>query len=349
MKVNKPRMVTPPPAISTTRSKSRRILFLAIPPIEEIDLFGPVSAFLGANRSSHATNDTYHVDIVSGTTGNEFAGHSGIGLLASTHYSAASGAIDTLVVVSGRDTEAVLAPELLRWLHSAAKKTRRTVSICTGAFALAEAGILNHRRATTHWSWAKTLARRYPLVDVRADAIWTRDDNIYTSAGVTAGIDLALALIEDDLGPAVALDVARGMVVFLRRPGGQAQFSVMLEGKQPTSPTIRELKIWMLENLDKDLSVERLAEQAVMSPRHFARIFKDDTGFPPAKYVQNLRLEQARRMLEGNATSIARIASLCGYGDAQLLRRAFQRELGVTPGEYKQRFQTNSFVSGSVP
>ncbi|MFC5472767.1 GlxA family transcriptional regulator [Paraherbaspirillum soli] len=343
MTIKKNNSLPPPSHARNPVHHVRRIMFVAVPPIEEIDLFGPVSAFLGANRcAGHASQPTppYRVDIVAGTAALNVAGQSGIGLLTGQSYSQVSGAVDTLVVISGRETGTAHEPGLLSWLRDMTQHTRRIVSVCTGAFLLAEAGLLDRRRATTHWALAASLATRFPEVKLEPDSIWVRDGNVYTSAGVTAGIDLALALIEDDLGAATALEVARGMVVFLHRPGGQAQFSVTMTSRRPGSRPLRQLQVWMLENLSKDLSVERLADQVAMSPRHFARVFKQETGITPARYVQSLRLERARQMLEENAWSMERIAAACGYGETQLMRRALQRELGITPGEYRERFHT---------
>lgn len=321
---------------------SRRILFVAVPPLEEIDLFGPVSCFLGASRIAGKMGPAYQVEIVAGAEASTIEGHSGLVLLAEKSYSEVSGPIDTLVVASGREAHLPHDKNLLAWIAQTAARSRRVVSICTGAYLLAEAGLLDQRRASTHWQWTEHLARSFPAVQVQPDAIWTRDGKLFTSAGVTTGIDLALALIEEDLGSDIALQVARGMVVFLRRPGGQAQFSVALDKHQPASPSLRDLQLWIAEHLDSELSIERLANHMAMSPRNFARVFKEEIGETPARYVQRVRVEQARRMLEQDVCSLERIAAACGYGDVQLLRRALQRELGVPPGEYRERFRTRA-------
>lgn len=321
---------------------TRRIVLVAVPPLEEVDLFGPVSCFLAANRESQAMTPPYQLDIVAGTEGNNIAGHSGIALLSTQCFTEVSGHIDTLIIASGREAHLSHSKKLLNWIRQTAARSRRVVSICTGAFLLAEAGLLQQRRATTHWQWTQQLARSYPAIQVQADAIWTQDGKFYTSAGVTTGIDLALALIEEDLGSASSLQVARDMVVFLRRPGGQTQFSVALTKRQPESPSLHQLQLWIADHLDSDLSVERLAEHMAMSPRNFSRIFKQEIGETPARYVQQVRVEQARRMLEQDVSSLERIAATCGYRDVQLLRRALQRELGVSPGAYRARFRARA-------
>ncbi len=318
---------------------TRRIVFVAVPPLIEVDLFGPVSCFLAANYEIQALAAPYQIQIVAGTEGKNIAGHSGIAVLASQSFTEVSGAIDTLIIASGHEAHIPHDKKLIKWISQTAERSRRVVSICTGAFLLAEAGLLQQRRATTHWQCTARLAQRYPGTQVQADAIWTQDGNIYTSAGVTTGIDLALALIEEDLGSAISLQVARNMVVFLRRPGGQTQFSVALTKRQPESPSLHELQLWIAEHLDSDLSVERLAEHMAMSSRNFSRIFKQEIGETPARYVQQVRVEQARRMLEQSTSSLERIAAACGYRDVQILRRALQRELGVSPAAYRARFR----------
>jgi transcriptional regulator GlxA family with amidase domain len=200
---------------------------------------------------------------------------------------------------------------------------------------LADAGLLDGRRATTHWHWRDELARNYPRVTVDPNPIYVRDGNCYTSAGVTAGIDLSLALVEEDLGRTAALHVARMMVVFLRRPGGQAQFSATLAAQTRDGGSLGELLAWLPDNIQRPLSVDALAERAAMSPRNFARVFRREVGSSPAKHVEDLRLEAARRQLESTARSLAQVASTSGFRSAEILRRAFMRRLGVTPGQYR--------------
>jgi transcriptional regulator GlxA family with amidase domain len=255
------------------------------------------------------------------------------------------GPIDTLVVAGGAGVRDASGDERLSsWLRLAARRSRRVTSVCTGAFLLARAGVLEGRRATTHWAACAALARAYPTVRVEPDPMFVRDGNVYTSAGVTAGIDLALALVEEDLGPAVALDVARSLVLFVRRPGGQAQFSATLAGQAATRPGIRELQSWICEHLDADLSVPALAERTFMSPRNFSRVFVRDVGSTPGAYVESVRVERARTLLETTALQVDAIAGACGFGTVETLRRAFWRRVRVNPSEYRERFATAEVV-----
>ena len=251
------------------------------------------------------------------------------------------GSIDTLLVAGGAGTRrAASDPRVIRWVRDAAARSRRVTSVCSGAFVLAEAGLLDGRRATTHWEWCDTLAQRYPAIDVERDAIFVRDGNTYTSAGVTAGMDLALALVEEDLGAQRAREVAQQLVVFLRRPGGQSQFSAQLAAPAAERRPIREVQDWIAANPAADLSVARLAERAAMSPRNFARAFRAEVGMTPAAYVESVRVEQARIALEASDAQVETIADHCGFGTVETMRRAFHRRLGVGPAAYRSRFQS---------
>jgi transcriptional regulator GlxA family with amidase domain len=212
------------------------------------------------------------------------------------------------------------------------------MSVCTGALLLAEAGLLDGRRATTHWTMCATLAERYPQIRVEPEPIFVRDGPIATSAGVTAGIDLALALVEEDLGRDAALQIARHLVMFLRRPGNQAQFSTQLRGQVAQRDSLREVQQWIADNPAADLAVAKLADRAGLSARQFARAFTSETGSTPGRYVDRTRLESARRLLAETSDGVDQIARACGYGVAETMRRAFQRELGVSPAEYRHRF-----------
>src|SRR5207302_9769105 len=218
------------------------------------------------------------------------------------------------------------------------RTARRTAAVCTGAFLLARAGLLEGRRATTHWSAAAELARRYPEVRVDAEPIFLRDGDVWTSAGVTAGMDLALALVEEDLDRDAALAIARHLVLFLRRPGNQSQFSATLAAQQPDREPLREVQRMVVENISQPHTVEAMAARANMSPRHFARAFRAETGITPARYVERVRLEAARRRLEDGADPVATIAAACGFGTPETMRRSFLRALGVAPAEYRRRF-----------
>jgi transcriptional regulator GlxA family with amidase domain len=230
-------------------------------------------------------------------------------------------------------------PDLVAWLRDNAPKAKRQASVCTGAFLLAAAGLLDGKTVTTHWAHCAELAAQYPEVTVDPDPIYIKDDTLATSAGITAGIDLALALVEDDLGRDVALAVARAMVVFLRRPGSQAQFSAQLSAQFADRQPLREVQQWIAEHPGADLSVPTLADKASLSPRQFARAFAAEVGMPPGRYVDRSRFEAARRHLEDTADGVEETARACGYGTPEAMRRAFVRALGVSPAEYRRRFR----------
>ena len=244
-----------------------------------------------------------------------------------------------LLLVPGGEGARRRDPDVVAWLRDNAPRARRLASVCTGAFLLAEAGLLDGRRVTTHWAHCQDLAAQYPDITVDPDPIFIKDDTLATSAGVTAGIDLALALVEDDLGRDVALAVARQLVVFLRRPGSQAQFSAQLAAQTATRPPLRDIQHWITEHPSADLSVDTLAQRASLSPRQFARAFAAEVGVPPGRYVDRARLEAARRRLEDTAADVAATARACGYGTPEAMRRAFVRALGVSPAEYRRRFR----------
>ncbi|NBM17025.1 GlxA family transcriptional regulator, partial [Streptomyces sp. GC420] len=230
-------------------------------------------------------------------------------------------------------------PRLVDWLRAHAPHADRLVSVCSGALLLAAAGLLDGRRATTHWTLCDRLARLHPAVEVDPDPIYVRDGHVATSAGVTAGIDLALALVEEDLGREIALTVARHLVVFLRRPGNQAQFSTHLAAQTASRAPLREVQRWIAEHPEADLSVEALAARANLSPRHFARAFTAETGTTPGRHVEQVRLEHARRLLEDGPRSVEEVSRASGYGTPEAMRRAFVRTLGTAPAEYRRRFR----------
>jgi transcriptional regulator GlxA family with amidase domain len=247
---------------------------------------------------------------------------------------------DTLLVAGGSGARAAVDdPGVVDWIGRASRRAKRTVSVCTGAYLLAAAGLLDEREATTHWRHCDDLAQRYSTVRVDPDPVFVRDGDLWTSAGVTAGMDLALALVEEDLGPEVALAVARQLVVFLKRPGGQSQFSSALSAQQAARPALRELQAWIAGHLDEDLSVPVLADRAHMSERSFARAFRREVGQTPGAYVEALRVEQARALLESGAPSLDAVAQSTGFASAEVLRRAFHRRIGVSPAEYRERFR----------
>jgi transcriptional regulator GlxA family with amidase domain len=315
---------------------SRRIVVLAFPQLQSLDLTGPVEVFSLANRS--CGREVYAIEVVAASR-EPLVSSSGLRLTPDRAIRACRGPIDTLVVPGGSGVrEAASSPELIGWLRRAAGRSRRVASVCNGAFLLAHAGLLDGRRATTHWAACAALARDFPAVDVDPAPIFVRDGDVYTSAGVTAGIDLALALVEEDLGRSVALQVARALVLFIRRPGGQAQFSAVLAGQEAERSSVRELQAWVADHLAEDLSVEALAARALMSPRNFARVFSREVGVTPAAYVARVRLERARALLETTDCQLGEIARQCGFGTVETLRRTFARELAVSPSDYRSRF-----------
>ena len=324
---------------------TRRVVFVAVPPVQLLDLVGPYETFSWVAHlqpeDDPALRGGYCVEVASTEHAPLVRSSCALGVAAHAHYGDLSGEIDTLLVVGGEGARTAADPQLLAWLRRTAPRVRRLGAVCTGAFVLAAAGLLDGRRAVTHWQWCDRLAREYPCVRVDPAPLYIRDGNVYTSAGITAGIDLALALVEEDYGAAVALRIARELVLFLRRPGDQSQFSPALARQGAERRPLRDLHAWMLTNLDQRLDVETLARQAAMSPRHFARVFAREFGVTPARYVAQVRVEAARRQLEGGALGVAAIATTCGFGGADVMRRSFVRLLRVTPQEYRERFQTN--------
>jgi len=313
-------------------------VLLVIPPVEELDLIAPVEVFGAANRLIRPGKPVYSVEVAASTTNREIEGEYGLRLLAQMHYRKVEPNPDSVLVICGTGARHTRDRHLLGWLSAMASQARRIGSVCVGAYLLAEAGLLDGKLATVHWKYARELAISYPRVCVDPNPIWVQDGNLYTSAGISAGIDLALAWVEQDHGSAAALKVARELVLFLRRPGGQDQFSAMLSAQALETKPIHELQIWMAENIERDLTVERLARRVAMSPRNFARVFAREMGITPSRYLLQLRVEAARRLLEQTDKSPAQISAACGFSSADLLRRAFRRLLGTTPHKYRSHF-----------
>jgi transcriptional regulator GlxA family with amidase domain len=314
-----------------------------------LDVVGPAEVFTDANKL-RGGGLAYEVGIISAAEDRSVPTQIGVPILAQRTYRELRGPVDTLLVGGGEwPPDKRHSPDFLTWLRAQSKKVRRLGSVCTGALVLADAGLLNGRPATTHWNWCNELIQKHPSVKVDANPIYIRDKNIYTSAGVTAGIDLALALVEEDLGAAVALQIARMMVVFLRRTGGQSQFSATLAAQSCESQPLRDLLAWMTDSVTEDMSVASLARRASMSPRNFARLFTQDVGESPARHVENLRLEVARRQLETTSWSLEEVANASGLGSAEILRRIFARRLGVTPGQYRACFRQVSTAKIAQP
>jgi transcriptional regulator GlxA family with amidase domain len=315
---------------------------LAYPDAQILDVAGPLEVFSRAARwlrdAGRTTTLAYEVAVVAPRAG-PVRTSSGLELVAARAYRQA-GHIDTLMVSGGIGYAAVCRdPAVLRWLVRQHARVQRTASVCTGALILAEAGLLRGCRATTHWHYCDELRDAHGI-DVDADAIYVQDGNVYTSAGVTAGMDLALALVEEDWGREASLAVAQALVLYMKRPGGQSQFSSLMAAQRTGSNLYRELQVWIHGRLDEDLSVERLARKAAMSPRNFARAFRREVGETPAKYVRRARLEAARRELSDSRRGIGQVAASCGFGSAETLRRIFLRHLRVTPNDYRRRFRS---------
>lgn len=335
-----------PPGTSEGRPRpSRRVVILADPPVEELDIVGPWEVFQSVNNALRDEGRAYQLELASTSGRRAVNGDSGLTLIADRHYTAVKGAIDTLIVSGGTGSLRMHNSRVVEWLRRMSGKVRRMVSICTGAFLLAEAGLLNGRRVTTHWRFARTLALRYPLVIMEPDRIYVQDGHVYTSAGVTAGMDLSLALVEEDFGSAIALQVAQALVLFLRRPGGQTQFSAILAAQATEYRSLHELQIWMANNLRKDLSVENLADRVAMSPRNFARVFVREVGVAPARFVGQLRVEAARRGLETSDKGLEEIAGAVGFSGAEAMRRTFRRFIGTLPQTYRERFKRRARTS----
>ncbi len=315
--------------------RTRHILALAVDGCQSLDVLGPIEVF---DEASSQVPGAYRIDVVGPTDAGTVTMSNGV-RLGVAPLPDPPPRHDTLLVAGGAGARrAVHDAAVVDWVARASRQARRTVSVCTGAYLAAAAGLLHERRATTHWDFCDGLAKSYPTIQVDPDPVFIRDGEVWTSAGVTAGMDLSLALVEEDLGPEVALAVARRLVVFLKRPGGQSQFSSALSAQQAARPALRELQAWIAGHLNDDLSVAALAERANMSERSFARAFRREVGETPAAYVETLRIEHARALLEDGAPSLEAVAQSAGFASAEVFRRAFNRRVGVSPADYRARF-----------
>ena len=323
---------------------TRRIVFVAASGVEILDLVGPLQVFARASemhtRENPGSPPIYSVEVGTISSRRSLIANCGLRITADRTFREVRGKIDTLLVAGGDAIEQnEISPQAVSWLKRLSGRIRRVASVCTGAMLLARAGLLDGRRATTHWNWCQTLIKRAPRAEIDPDPIFIRDKNVYTSAGVTAGMDLALAMVEEDHGTRLALQVARNLVLYLRRPGGQSQFSAALSLQLTDRKPLRELEAWVLDNLHKPLNVRLLAQRVAMSPRNFARVFTREMKTTPAKFVERLRVEAARRRLEESQNSMEMIADECGFGNVNSMRNVFQRTLKITPGQYRRHFR----------
>ncbi len=314
---------------------SKRIGFVGYDDVTMLDLFGPLEVFATANA---ILGTGWYRPVIVSASGKLFRGEAGTGVAADAAFRDAP-AFDTIIVPGGAGLrDPAIGGPVAAFVKARARTTRRIVSVCTGLEALAQAGVMNGRRATTHWRFAAAIARKYPQITLDVDAIYVRDGKFYTSAGITAGIDLSLALVTEDLGEKLALKVARELVVYLKRPGGQAQFSEPLQFQTRAGDGFADLAAWMLRNLDKDLGVEALAARVHLGARQFSRRFKAEFGTTPSAYVERLRLDAARKRLAMRKANIKSVAASLGYASADAFGRAFERRFGIRPSLYEKRF-----------
>jgi transcriptional regulator GlxA family with amidase domain len=326
----------------------RRVVILAFPGVQPLDVIGPAEVFAGADTL--AGGDAYTVEVVAKQPGPISTRGNGYSLVPKMTTASCRGSIDTLIVAGGTGVRAAEDDrELIRWIRSAGRRSRRVTSVCSGSFLLARAALLAGKTVTTHWASTAELARRHPELTVDPMPIFVRDGNVWTSAGVTSGMDLSLALVEEDLGREIAIEIARWLVLFLQRPGGQSQFSTHLSAQLAERRPLRDLQSWIADNLDADLRVEALADRAAMSPRNFARFFRREIGMTPAAYVEELRVERARQRLEQSADPVELVSACCGFGTPETMRRAFARRVGVPPAVYRARFKRTPEVAGPAP
>jgi transcriptional regulator GlxA family with amidase domain len=317
----------------------RRVVFAVVPPIQILDLTGPFEVF--------ARCGGYRVEVVTSASDQEVQSSSGLTITGAKRFRGIRGSIDTLLVPGGAGAEQLLCEaSFLRWLANTSSKVRRTGSICTGAFLLGAARILDGRSATTHWAWCERLAQQFPRTSVNADSIFVKDEHVYTSAGVSAGIDLALSLVQEDHGRDKARAIARDLVMYLHRAGGQTQFSSFLTKPEPSRRSIEKLQQWIPDHLTEDLSVRTLAQRCAMSPRNFARVFAAETGITPARFVEQMRISAARILLEDSIHGMEAVSARCGFRSADTMRRAFLRSMAITPAQYQKLHGTRSRPGG---
>ena len=317
---------------------TRRVLFVAFEGVQTLDVVGPLEVFSTANRLGGDSPPRYRIQVAGLRTGT-VRSSSGVALGVDVALRQVRGPIDTVLVAGGPGSRAAAGDAaLLRGLRRVTDRALRVASVCTGAFVLGALGLLDGRRVTTHWAYASELAQRFPQAQVEPDRIFCCAHGVWTSAGITAGMDLALELVAQDHGARAAAEVARWMVLYMQRPGGQTQFSTPLQA-QPHSTLLRELQVFMVSNPAADLSIHGLARRVAMSPRTFQRAFQRECGVPAGAYVERLRVEAARNALESTDASVAQVAQACGFGAVETMYRAFQRQLHVPPATYRRHFR----------
>jgi transcriptional regulator GlxA family with amidase domain len=329
-------------------TKTRRVVLLAYDDMNLLDLCGPLQALATASKRHAGGGPPLYDTIVASADGGLITTSAGLPVMTVAISTLDGVAIDTLIVPGGcKGQQFYSPPALVSWIGQQASKVRRLCSVCTGAFLLAAAGQLEGKRAATHWEWVERLQQQHPGIDIDADKIFIKDGSVWTSAGVSAGIDLTLALIEEDYGHHIAIETARQLVMFIKRTGGQSQFSVPLAAQTQEGGRFDDLHVWVAAHLHENLTVERLAEQAGMTPRTFARSYAAQVGRTPARMVEAMRLEAACRALEKTGLPLKTIAANTGYVEEQNLRRVFQRHLGVSPGQYRSSFSAHSSSHGT--
>jgi transcriptional regulator GlxA family with amidase domain len=337
----------------TRNHACRRIIVVAVPPVAELNLVGPLQVFSSVNRL--AGKLVYAVEVITAGSDLEIPGEGGmVSFLARGFLANVQGEFDSVLLVCGTASRNAGEAPLFAWLKGTAPRVRRLGAVCVGAFLLAEAGLLDGRCATAHWKYGRELAKRYPRVCVKHHPLWVKDGNLYTSAGIAAGIDLALTWVEEDFGSGLAHEAARELVLFLRRPSGQGQLSVSLAAQAAESRSIQQLQVWMAENIQRKFSVRALADRVCMSSRNFQRVFTQEVGQTPSRYALQLRVEAARRQLETTDRGSKAIALSVGFGSVDLMRRAFVRVLGMTPARYCEALRShagraNRRLSGDPP
>ncbi|MFZ2169491.1 MAG: GlxA family transcriptional regulator [Methylococcaceae bacterium] len=331
--------------------KVRNIAMVVYPGVEILDVTGPLEVFsfanIGLKLSGLSSDPVYSIEVLAAKPG-PITASCGLQIIANKAYSDVHDGIDTLLIAGTIDVDYLLCdPALQDWVRAIAPRVKRLSAVCTGAFLLAESGLLDGLCVTSHWLFCDRLARDYPSITVDPDRIFVRDGYISTSGGVTSGIDMALSLIEEDWGSDLALMVARYLVMFLKRPGGQSQFSAYLTS-EATRPEVKDLQAWIMIHLTEDLRVETLAKRMFMSPRNFARFFLAETGMTPAKFVELARIDAARHYLGSTELPIESVADIVGFKDPERMRRAFIRQLSVNPQNYRDRFGSRVRVSAEA-